>query len=160
MKLSRKDKQKQWWDNLEICFDEVLEPWTSRSHEPVNAWDAFLVNQVSQHYAFSGMMSVRAVSNLRMPAFDNDVFGVYLRMSPEQRVRGRPVLLALQKISPELFGFTECKHRVFRRNWSMERNFSLIGRASLRRLRLFKKTQLHGQAFGGILAKLNKSVSV
>ena len=140
-RVIRKDKQKQWWDNLEICFDEVLEPWTS-SHEPVNAWDAFLVNQVSQHYAFSGMMSVRAVSNLRMPAFDNDVFGVYLRMSPEQRVRGRPVLLALQKISPELFGLPNANTGFSAGIGPWREIFSLIGRASLRRLRLFKKTQL------------------
>ena len=44
----------------------------------MNAWDAFLVNQVSQHYAFTGMMSVRAVANLRM-LLDNDVFSVYLK---------------------------------------------------------------------------------
>ena len=42
-RVIRKDKQKQWWSNLEDCFDEVLEPWIS-SHEPINAWDAFLVN--------------------------------------------------------------------------------------------------------------------
>ena len=140
-KVIKKDKQKQWWNNLETCFDEVLEPWTS-SHEPVNAWDAFLVNQVSQHYAFTGMMSVRSASNLRMPAFDNDVFGVYLRMSPEQRVRGKSVLLALQKISPELFGLPNANTGFSAGVGPWKEIFSLIGRASLRRLRLLKKTQL------------------
>ena len=77
------EKGRNWWEGLESCFNEVLAPWTT-SDDPVNAWDAFLVNQVSQHYAFTGMMSVRAVANLRMPAFDNEVFDVYLSMSPQQ----------------------------------------------------------------------------
>ena len=73
-----KDKKfNEWWGGLESCFEEVLEPWVA-SDEPLNAWDAFLVSQVSQHYAFTGMMSVRAVTSLRMPAFDNEVFSVYL----------------------------------------------------------------------------------
>ena len=100
-RVIRHDKANHWWEGLESCFNEVLAPWTA-SDDPVNAWDAFLVNQVSQHYAFTGMMSVRAVANLRMPAFDNEVFGVYLSMSPGQRVSGAAVYFALEKISTEL----------------------------------------------------------
>lgn len=140
-RIVRKDKQKQWWENLEVCFDEVLEPWIS-SHEPLNAWDAFLVNQVSQHYAYTGMMSVKAVSNLRMPAFDNDVFGVYLRMSPEQRVRGTSVYLALQQISPELFNLVNANTGFSAGIGPWKEIIALIGRASLRRFGLFKKAQL------------------
>ena len=61
---------------MEASFDTVLAPWID-TEEPINAWDAFILGQVSQHYAFSGMMAIRAASNLRIPAFDNRVFEIY-----------------------------------------------------------------------------------
>ena len=125
---------------LGTCFNEVLEPWLT-SEEPVNAWDAFGVNQVSQHYAFTGMMSIRA-ANLRMPAFDNEVFDIYLQMSPQQRINGSAVLHVLEKISPELSkipnantGFSACLGP-----W--KEIAALLTRASLRRAGIVGKVHL------------------
>lgn len=129
-----------WWEGLETCFNEVLEPWIA-SDEPVNAWDAFLVNQVSQHYAFTGMTSVRAVANLRMPAFDNDVFSVYLRMTPQQRVSGKAVYLALERISPELSEIPNANTGFSAGIGPWKEISALLGRASLRRIGLLEKIQ-------------------
>lgn len=140
-KIIRNDKASHWWGGLETCFNEVLEPWLT-SEEPVNAWDAFIVNQVSQHYAFTGMMSIRAVANLRMPAFDNEVFDIYLQMSPQQRINGSAVLHVLEKISPELSkipnantGFSACLGP-----W--KEIAALLTRASLRRAGIVGKVHL------------------
>jgi asparagine synthetase B (glutamine-hydrolysing) len=91
----------EWWKSQEDAMQSVLAPWLE-SDEPYNAWDAFILHAVSKHYAFTGMMSVRAVANLRMPAFDAEVMNVYLRMPPSWRCAGRPVQLALRALSPEL----------------------------------------------------------
>lgn len=100
-KIIKKNRRNDWWKGLADNFSDTLSPWL-QSDQPLNAWDAFILNQVSQHYAFTGMMSVRAKCNLRMPAFDKNMFDIYLMMSPEQRVRGRAVFMAMEMISPEL----------------------------------------------------------
>ena len=124
-----------------LALMRVLEPWVT-SDEPLNAWDAFLVNQVSQHYAFTGMMSVRAVANLRMPAFDNDVFSVYLNMSPQQRVGGNAVHLALKKISPELSEIPNANTGFSAGIGPWKEILALLSRASLRRIGLLEKIQV------------------
>ena len=96
-KIIKKERREEWWNNLVKNFSQTLAPWL-QSGEPMNAWDAFIVNQVSQHYAFTGMMAVRAKCNLRIPAFDNDIFEIYLKMSPQQRASGRAALMSMEII--------------------------------------------------------------
>lgn len=94
-------QRERWWKSQEEAMQTVLAPWLA-SDDPYNAWDAFILHAVSKHYAFTGMMSVRAAANLRLPAFDAEVMGVYLRMPPAWRCAGRPVQRALRTLSPEL----------------------------------------------------------
>ncbi len=91
----------RWWKAQEEAMQAVLAPWLG-SDDPYNAWDAFILHAVSKHYAFTGMLSVRAAANLRLPAFDAEVMDVYLRMPPAWRCAGRPVQMALRAVSPEL----------------------------------------------------------
>jgi len=94
-------QRERWWKGQEDAMQTVLAPWLD-SDDPYNAWDAFILHAVSKHYAFTGMMSVRAAANLRLPAFDAEVMSVYLRMPPAWRCAGRPVQLALRALSPAL----------------------------------------------------------
>ena len=89
-----------WWADLESAMQDTLAPWLA-SDEPYNAWDALILHAVSKHYAFTGMMAVRAVATLRLPAFDNEVFDIYLHMPPAWRCSGRMAQLALRELSPE-----------------------------------------------------------
>lgn len=91
----------RWWQSQEEAMQSALAPWLA-SDDPYNAWDAFILHSVSKHYAFTGMLSVRAAANLRLPAFDAEVMDVYLRMPPAWRCAGRPVQLALRQLSPAL----------------------------------------------------------
>lgn len=89
-----------WWKGQAQALQEILAPWLE-SDEPYNAWDAFILHALSKHYAFTGMMATRAVGNLRMLAFDDEVFDVYLRMPPAWRCSGRMVKRALRLLSPD-----------------------------------------------------------
>jgi len=93
-----KSWQERWWRAQEEKMAQILAPWLN-SEQPYNAWDAFILHAVSKHYAFTGMMSVRAACNLRIPAFDKEVMDVYLQMPPRWRCSGRVVLRALQRAS-------------------------------------------------------------
>lgn len=99
-RIVRRDRQGDWWNGQARAMGETLAPWLD-SEEPYNAWDAFILHAVSKHYAFTGMMAVRAVCDLAMPAFDNEVFETYLRMPPAWRCSGRMAQQALRELSAD-----------------------------------------------------------
>lgn len=139
-------KREFWWSSQGDAMDETLAPWL-QDGDPYNAWDAFILHAVSKHYAFTSMMAVRAVGNLRIPAFDNDVFDVYLRMPPAWRCSGRMVQLAMRLLSPALARIPNANTH-FRADLNPTLEVAaLLGRAALRRMRILKRpmvpTEMH-----------------
>lgn len=128
----------EWWRSQEQALDEALAPWL-RSAEPYDAWDAFILHALSKHYAFTGMMATRAVANLRLPAFDNEVFDLYLRMPPAWRCSGRMVKRALALLSPAA-GRLPQANTGFRADLDPWLEIAaLMGRAALRRTGLARR---------------------
>ena len=126
---------------LTAHMEDALAPWLE-SDEPYNAWDGFILHAVSKHYAFTGMMAVRAVGDLRLPAFDNDVFDIYLRMPPAWRCNGRMMQIALRHLSPAAYEMANANtgFRLGMHPW-LEVG-ALMGRAALRRLHLISRPSL------------------
>lgn len=135
----------EWWAGQARAMDDVLTPWLT-SDDPYNAWDAFLLHAVSKHYAFTGMQAIRAFSDLRMPAFDNDVFDVYLQMTPNWRCQGRMTQQALQILSPEGARIPNANTQ-FRCDLDPRVEIAaLLARGVLRRMRVLKRTVLPSAA--------------
>ncbi|MBM3584981.1 MAG: hypothetical protein FJX36_11325 [Alphaproteobacteria bacterium] len=127
-----------WWSSQARALDDTLKPWLE-SAEPYDAWDAFILHALSKHYAFTGMMATRAVGNLRMPAFDNEVFDIYLRMPPAWRCSARMVKRALVLLSPAAGAMAQA-NTGFRADLDPRLEIgALLGRAALRRLGLAKR---------------------
>ena len=140
-KLIRKNKRNDWWQSLKINMENCLEPWLE-SNEPYNAWDGFILHAVSKHYAFTGMMAVRAVSDLRLPAFDNEVLDLYLQMPPSWRCSGIMAQRALKIISPDA-SHIENANTGFTMGLNPWVEVSrLFLRAALRRIKLQKRPSL------------------
>lgn len=137
-RIVRRERRDEWWRGQAEAMQDVLAPWLA-SDEPYNAWDAFILHAVSKHYAFTSMMAVRAVCNLRMPSFDNEVFELYLRMPPAWRCSGRMVQLALRRLSPEAARLPNANtgFRAHLHPWLEV--LGLLGRATLRRLGLVRR---------------------
>jgi len=137
-KIVRPEAAHRWWSGQTDAMAEVLDPHL-QSAVPVNAWDAFILHAVSKHYAFTGMMAVRAHCHLNMPAFDRDVFDVYLSMKPEERVGAEVVRLALQRLSPEVARLPNANSG-FRADLPLwTETAAILGRAAARRLGLAKR---------------------
>ncbi len=146
-----------WWLGLEEAFDSTLRPWLD-SADPYNAWDAFILHALSKHYAFTSMMSVRAVGYLGMPAFDREVFDIYLKMPPAWRCSGRMVKEALRLISEDAARMPNANthFRADLHPW-LEIG-ALFGRAALRKAKVlrrpWKPSQMHSigswQDLGGL----------
>jgi asparagine synthetase B (glutamine-hydrolysing) len=135
------EKSSDWWDRQAGQMDAVLRPWLD-SDDPYNAWDAFILHAVSKHYAFTGMMSTRAVADLSLPSFDNEIFAIYLGISPKMRVAGFHVHKALRRLSLEAARYTS-GNSMFRADLSPWMELAAVyGRAALRKLRLASRPAL------------------
>lgn len=130
----------RWWRVQEEAMGDVLAPWLS-SDDPYNAWDAFILHAVSKHYAFTGMMSVRASAQLRMPAYDKDVIDVYLAMPPSWRCSGRVVLRALELASPRLAALPNANTGFAANREPWLDVAGLVGRGILRRAGLLNRPE-------------------
>jgi asparagine synthase (glutamine-hydrolysing) len=140
-RIVRAGRVADWWNGLEELMQAVLHPWLD-SEEPYNAWDAFILHAVNKHYAFTGMMSARAVVDLAIPAFDNEVLSVYLGMTPQARVSGRVVHKAIRMLAPEAAALPNANtgFRADLNPW-LEVG-ALVLRGGLRRMGLVKRTSL------------------
>ncbi|MDC0476379.1 asparagine synthase-related protein [Alphaproteobacteria bacterium] len=137
-RIVKSKKLESWWHGIEGSIDNALQPWIA-SQEPINAWDAFILSQVSQHYAFTSMMALRAVSNARIPAFDNQLFDLYLGMSPQQRIRGTAVYKALKLISRDLAELENANTGFAASMGSWNEILAQLSRAALRKTRVVKR---------------------
>jgi len=144
-RIVRPERADEWWRGQEALINQVLQPWLD-SDDPYNAWDAFILHSVNKHYAFTTMMATRAVADLAIPAFDNEVFQVYLGMRPAMRVSGRLVHNAMKRLSPELAAFPNANTH-FRADLNPWLEVgALLVRAGLRRLGLANRTELPSQS--------------
>ncbi len=140
-RIVRQDRAEAWWRGQDDAMDTALKPWLE-SDEPLNAWDAFILHAVSKHYAFTSMAAVRAEVDLRIPAFDAEVFDVFLRMPPAWRCRGQMVLNALEILSPE-FAAIPNANTGFRAGINPWQEVAgLLGRGALRRMGVLKRDDL------------------
>lgn len=135
-----------WWRGLEEAFDRTLRPWLE-SADPYNAWDAFILHALSKHYAFTSMMSVRAVGYLGMPAFDREVFDIYLRMPPAWRCSGKMVKDALRLLAGDAARIPNANTHFRADLHPWIEIAALFGRAALRKTRIlqrpWKPSQMH-----------------
>lgn len=144
-RIVRPERADRWWHAQEEGMQHVLRPWLD-SDQPYNAWDAFILHAVNKHYAFTGMMAARSVADLAIPAFDNDIFDLYLGMTPAMRVRGRLVHAAMRQLSPEAARLPNANTH-FRADidpWIEVA--ALLVRAGLRRAGVVKRTILPSQS--------------
>lgn len=133
-----------WWHRIGETLDTVLAPWLN-SDEPYNAWDAFILGNVSKHYAFTSMMAVREKANLANPAFDNDVFNIYLHMPPAWRCEGRTAQIAMRLISPDCAKIPNANTHFPADLHPWLEIAGLLGRGVFRRLKLLNRPELPSQ---------------
>jgi len=140
-RIIRPERRAAWWNEIEQAMEDTLAPWLD-SDEPANAWDALIVQSVSRHYTFTGMMSVRAATNLAIPAFDNEVMDVYLQSPPAWRTDRRLANRALGLLSRDAAAYPSANTgtRADLEPW-LEIS-GVLGRAALRRLGLGRTTRL------------------
>lgn len=139
-----KQKKNLWWNAIGEKLNTTLAPWLN-SETPYNAWDAFILENVSKHYAFTSMMAVRNKANLANPAFDNEVFDLYLHMPPSWRCEGRVLQNAMRLLSAENAKIPNANTHFPADLHPLLEIAGLFGRGALRRLGILNRHQLPSQ---------------
>lgn len=137
-RIVRPGRREEWYATQIETISRWLAPWL-QSDEPVNAWDAFILAQVSKHYAFTSMMAVRAFTDLRIPAFDADVLAVYLAMPPRWRIEATMTQQAMRRLSPAMARLPNANTGFPADLNSWLEIAALLGRAALRRVGLARR---------------------
>ena len=122
-------------------LEHYLSHWLN-SEFPENAWDAFIMNSVSQHYAFTSMMAIRDESVLRIPAFDNNILDIYLSMPPNWRISSDIAIKTLRILSPKLAKLKNANTLISADINPFLEVFYLIIRGGLRKFGLFTPPQI------------------
>jgi asparagine synthase (glutamine-hydrolysing) len=132
-------------DSIDKTLETMLRPFLDSS-EPLNAWDAYVVENVSKHYTFTGMMSVRAQADMAIPGLDNAVVDLYLQMPPKWRLGTRIVRDAMTRLSPDAARIPNA-NTGYRSDLPIWSELSrVVGRGALRRLRLVRRPALPSAA--------------
>ena len=139
----------EWWPAFEDEVDGALRPWLE-SAWPENAWDAFVFKNVSQHYSFTLVMATRGAANMRIPAFDAELYDLFLESPPEWRCTGELVHEAMKILSPQGAAMINA-NTGFRMDHNVWVELALLmGRGALRRLGLIERPRVPkaGQSTG------------
>ena len=123
---------------MEKKIYSYLEPWI-KSEYPENAWDAFILKSVSQHYAFTSMMPIRNLAILRIPAFDINVINIYQNLLPQWRISGDISIKALKLLSLDLAKINNANTLMKATLDPKIEILALFARAAARKIGLFKK---------------------
>ncbi|WP_430475992.1 asparagine synthase-related protein [Thalassospira lucentensis] len=80
----------------------IEERGRSLGAEGYTLWEYFHGHNLSRHYSFPMMMSVRSFMDCRAPALENNIFDLSWRMTGRQKLNGTAYQKALVKLAPEL----------------------------------------------------------
>lgn len=138
-------RRRELLSSIDATLETSLRPFLESEH-PINAWDAYVVENVSKHYTFTGMMSVRAQADMAIPGLDNAIVDLYLAMPPKWRIGTRIVRDAMQALSPEAADVPNA-NTGYRSDLPIWNELSrVVVRGALRRAGLVKRPSLPSQA--------------
>ncbi|MEQ8284614.1 asparagine synthase-related protein [Thalassospira sp.] len=112
--VSYRLKQSDFWSlvhsnsrqGIEQALRESVENIEDRGRrlgaEGYTLWEYFHGHNLSRHYSFPMMMSVRSFMDCRAPALENNVFDLSWRMTGRQKLNGTAYQKGLVQLAPEL----------------------------------------------------------
>ncbi|MDP6518102.1 MAG: asparagine synthase-related protein [Alphaproteobacteria bacterium] len=107
--------------------------------DPYDAWDAFILDSLNRHYAYSDFVAMTAAIDHRPLAFDKAVFDTYLAMPPEWRASGRAAHAAMMAAGADLMALPDANTGFAARHGFRAQIALQLGRATLRRLGVVRR---------------------
>lgn len=71
--------------------------------DPYDLWEYLIIHNLSRHYTFLNLCSMRTMAEERTVAFDNELFDFYLSLPPEIRLNRKIFTDAIKLLNKELY---------------------------------------------------------
>lgn len=89
-------------DRLLASVNAVMDQGRALGAQGYDLWEFMHLHNLSRHYSFPMMTSVRTYADCRAPALDNEVLDLSIRMSATQKVNGTAYQAAIVRLAPHL----------------------------------------------------------
>lgn len=96
------DKQNDLKDYLRHSINEIISRGRGLGAKEYDLWEYMHLHNLSRHYSFPMMSSVRTFMDCRSPALENDLFDLAIQMSPEDKVNGSIYQSAINLLNPKM----------------------------------------------------------
>ncbi len=89
-------------DSLRASVEAILARGRALGASGTDLWEYMHLHNLSRHYSFPMMASIRRFAACRAPALENGLFDLAIAMTPEQKLDGTPYQQAIARLAPAL----------------------------------------------------------
>lgn len=102
MSVMTVDVERHALDQLRAQVDLILNRGRALGAKGYSLWEYMHFHNMSRHYSFPMLASVRTYVDCRAPAFSNDLFDLAIAMEANDKLNGTPYQQAIKQLSPQL----------------------------------------------------------
>ena len=124
-------------DALRHAVEDILARGRELGAEGYDLWEYLHLHNLSRHYSFPMMSSLRTFAECRSPGLENGLFDLAIAMSADQKVNGTAYQQAITRLNPAVMAVRNA-------------NTNLTARDSLRRQTWTKVAQVLGHRLLGL----------
>ncbi len=123
-------------EHLRNAVEEIMDRGRALGAQGHDLWEYMHLHNLSRHYSFPMMASIRTFADCRAPALDNRLFDLAIAMTAEQKLDGTAYQDAIGRLDPALMAVRNA-------------NTNLVARHSLRRQTAIKAVKMAGNRIFG-----------
>ncbi len=101
--LSNYRSRKNTVDSLYHSIKEIIDEAKDLSDDPYMWWNYCCFHNLSRHYTYLNIQSIRAFMEERTISFDNDLFDLFWSLEPSMLLNGNIFLRAIAILDPAIF---------------------------------------------------------
>tara|TARA_R110002072_G_scaffold303018_1_gene491384 strand:+ start:32415 stop:34178 length:1764 start_codon:yes stop_codon:yes gene_type:complete len=117
--IVKDEKKSDLYDYLYSEIEGNINRGTSLGAEGYKLWEYLNTNNLSRHYSYPMIMSIRTFAHCRIPAFDNDLFNISIDMNYKHKLNSNTYLRTLNKLNPGLMNIRNANTNM-KAGWSAE----------------------------------------
>ena len=123
-------------EHLRQAVEEILDRGRALGAEGYDLWEYMHLHNLSRHYSFPMMASIRSFADCRAPALDNRLFDLAIAMTAQQKRDGTAYQDAIGRLDPAVMAVRNA-------------NTNVAARHSLRRQTAIKAVKMAGNRLFG-----------
>ncbi len=121
-------------DSLVASVEAVMNEGRNRCQDEYDLWEYMHLHNLSRHYTFLNLLSIRTFAEERTACFDNEVYDLYLRMPVKYRLSGRVLKRAIAKMDGRLARIENANTRLPASYGPYASTLTSLGARALRKL--------------------------